>query len=270
MKYILYFLLFTGVFSCSRQNTQADLIISGGKIYTADDTMPMVEAVAVKDGKIIFVGTEKEAEKFKNEKTTLIDLQGKTMTPGFIEGHGHLFGLGFNELTLNLADIKSYDELVNKVKEAVTKAKPGDWIIGRGWHQDKWDTKPKKMIKGFQTHEALSAVSPDNPVFLTHASGHASFANAKAMQIAGVNQLSKEQLQQTSSDGGEIIRDLLGNPTGIFVERAQSVIGKFIPEASLETRSKALELALAAWLRKGGPGFHDAGIDGEKPPLPKK
>ncbi len=192
------------------------------------------------------------------------------MTPGFIEGHGHLFGLGYNELTLNLADIKSYDELVSKVKEAVTKAKPGDWIIGRGWHQDKWDTKPKKMIKGFQTHEALSAVSPDNPVFLTHASGHASFANAKAMQIAGVNQLSKEQLQQTSSDGGEIIRDPLGNPTGIFVERAQSLIGKFIPEPSLETRAKVLDVALAACLRNGITGFHDAGIDEENIELLKK
>ncbi len=195
MKYISIVFLLVGPVSCSIQNQSADLIIHGGKIYTVEDNNPIVEAVAVKGDKIIFAGAEKEAEKFKNEKTQLIDLQGKTMTPGFIEGHGHLFGLGFNELTLNLADVKSYEALVDKVKEAVTKAKPGDWIVGRGWHQDKWDTKPKKLIKGFQTHELLSAASPDNPVFLIHASGHAAFANAKAMQIACVNQLSKEQVK---------------------------------------------------------------------------
>ncbi len=270
MKYTSFLFLLVGLISCSTQNPQADLIIHGGKIYSVNDSNPIVEAVAVKGDKIIFAGTEKEAERFNNEKTLVIDLQGKTMTPGFIEGHGHLFGLGFNELTLNLADVKSYEELVSKVKDAVTKAKPGDWIVGRGWHQDKWDTKPKKLIKGFQTHELLSAASPDNPVFLTHASGHAAFANAKAMQIAGVNQLSKEQVQQNSSDGGEIIRDPLGNPTGIFIERAQSLIGKFIPQPSKETRSKALELALAACLRNGITEFTDAGIDEENIELLKK
>jgi len=270
MKYISLSLLSLLLISCSDKNPSADLIIRGGKIYTVDDNNPTVEAVVVKGDKILFAGTEKDAEKFKNEKTQVIDLQGKTMTPGLIEGHGHLFGLGFNELTLNLADVKSYEDLVDRVKDAVTKVKPGDWIIGRGWHQDRWDTKPKKLIKGFQTHELLSAVSPNNPVYLTHASGHASFANEKAMQIAGVNQLSKEQLQQTSSDSGEIIRDPLGNPTGIFVEHAQSLIGKFIPQSSEETRMKVLELALAACLRNGITGFTDAGIDEENIELLKK
>jgi hypothetical protein len=270
MKYFYCFLLIVGLFSCSKQPSQADLIIRGGKIYTVEEANSTVEAVAVKGDKIIFAGTEKEAEQYKNEKTQVIDLQGKTMTPGLIEGHGHLLGLGFSELTVNLAEVKSYEELVGKVKEAVSEVKPGDWIIGRGWHQDKWDARPKKMIKGFQTHELLSAASPDNPVFLTHASGHAAFANAKAMQIAGVNQLSKEQQKQNSSDGGEIIRDPLGNPTGIFIEHAQSVIGKFIPQTSVETRSKAIELALAACLRNGITGFQDAGEDRENIELLKK
>jgi len=270
IKYFFFLALVVGLSACSKQELHADLIIHGGKIYTVEDNNPLVEAVAVKGDKIIFSGTEKEVEKFKTEKTEVIDLHGKTMTPGFIEGHGHLLGLGFSELTVNLAHVKSYEEMVDKVKEAVTKSKPGDWIIGRGWHQDKWDTKPKKLIKGFQTHELLSAASPDNPVYLTHASGHASFANAKAMQIAGVNQLSKEQLQQNSSDGGEIIRDPLGNLTGIFVEHAQSLIAKFIPQSSIETRSKALELALTACLRNGITGFTDAGIDEENIELLKK
>ena len=270
MKRASYFFLVPFLLACSKHNPQADLIIHGGKIYTVDDSHPMVEAVAIEGDKIIFAGAEKEVEKLKNERTQIIDLQGKTMTPGFIEGHGHLLGLGFSELTVNLADVKSYDELVNEVKEATKKAKPGDWIIGRGWHQEKWDIKPSKMIKGFQTHELLSAATPDNPVFLTHASGHAAFVNAKAMQVAGVNQLSKEQKKQNSSDGGEIIRDPLGNPTGIFIEHAQSLIAKFIPPSSVETRSKATELALAACLRNGITGFQDAGEGRENIELLKK
>ncbi|MBI1768956.1 MAG: amidohydrolase [Bacteroidetes bacterium] len=260
MKYLCSFLVSIFLFSCSKKPTGADLIIRGGKIYTANDSQTEVEAVAVKGDKIIFTGRESDAEKFKNDQTKVIDLQGKTMTPGFIEGHGHLLGLGFQELTLNLADTKSYDELVERVKDAVAKSKRGDWIIGRGWHQDRWEKKPQKLIKGFQTHEMLSLISPDNPVYLTHASGHAAFANGKAMEIAGVNQLSKEKLQKDLGEGGEIIRDPLGNPTGIFVEHAQSIVSKFIPASSTETLSKAYELAMNACLRNGITSFHDAGI----------
>ncbi len=132
--------------------------------------------------------------------------EGATMTPGFIESHGHIMGLGYNELRLDLMNIKSYDEMIEMVKQAVAKAQPGQWILGRGWHQDKWDTKPDKMVKGFQTHEKLSEVSPNNPVYLGHASGHAGFANAKAMQIAGVNMMSVESLESNMGEGGEIIR----------------------------------------------------------------
>ncbi len=263
MKKLLVISLSVVMLSCANKNQKADLLILGGKIYTDNERQPEVEAVAVKDEKILFVGTVKEAENFKGDKTLLLDLEGKTMTPGFIEGHGHLLGLGFSEMTLNLENVKSYEELVGKVKEAVSKVQPGEWIIGRGWHQEKWDKKPAKIVKGFQTHELLSGVSPDNPVFLTHASGHAGFANAKAMQLAGLNQLSKEQLQKNSSAGGEILRDPLGNPTGIFIERAQSLIQKFIPKASPEKIQKAIDLAQAACLRNGITEFHDAGASRE-------
>src|SRR6266581_773069 len=118
MKYTFLFFLSVGLFSYSKQTSQADLIIHGGKIYTGEDSKPVVEAVAVKDDKILFAGAEQEVTKFRSDKTKIIDLQGKTMTSGFIEGHGHLLGLGFNELTLNLADVRSYEELVSKVKEA--------------------------------------------------------------------------------------------------------------------------------------------------------
>ena len=247
------------VFACQEKQAPADMIISGGIIYTMDDAYPQAEAVAISNGKIIFVGSSAEVQKYKGEKTQLIDLKGETMTPGFIESHGHIMGLGYNELNLDLMDTKSWDEIVSRVKEAADKAKPGEWIIGRGWHQDKWDKKPEKMVNGFQTHEKLSAASPNNPVFLSHASGHAAFANANAMKVAGVNQMSLEQLTKDLGEGGEIIRDQLGNPTGLCNERAQGLIWKYVPENTEETDSQALQLAMEACVRAGITSFHDAG-----------
>lgn len=247
------------LFSCAEKKTPADTIISGGKIYTMNPAQPEVEAVAVSGSKIVFAGSEKDAMAYKGDNTEVINLEGKTMTPGLIEGHGHIMGLGYNELNLNLADIKSYDELVEKVKAAVAKAQPGQWIVGRGWHQDKWTTKPLKMYKGFQTHQQLSAVSPDNPVVLYHASGHASFANAKAMQIAGITNVSKEKVAKDLGEGGEIIRDELGNPTGIFNERAMTLIAQHVPDNDEAANAQALSLAMDACARNGITSFHDAG-----------
>lgn len=270
MNKIFIILVALVMLSCGKKQVPADMIISGGTIYTVDDSKPTVEAVAVLSGKIVFAGSAAEVEKYKGEQTQMIDLQGQTMTPGFIESHGHIMGLGYNELNIDLMDTKSWDEIVARVQEAVGKAKPGEWIIGRGWHQDKWDKKPERMVNGFQTHHQLSEVSPDNPVYLGHASGHAGFANAKAMQIAGVNQMSVEKLAKDLGEGGEIIRDELGNPTGLFNERAQSLIGKYIPENTEETDTKALELAMNACARAGITSFHDAGASREDIALYKK
>jgi predicted amidohydrolase YtcJ len=262
-KYLFIYLGVLLLFAqCSRQ-APADLVIKGGKIYTADDRNPIVEAVAVTGDKIVFAGSEKDVARFTGDKTKIIDLQGKTMTPGFIEGHAHMMGVGYNELNLDLMNVKSFDEIVAKVKEAVRKAKPGQWIVGRGWHQDKWEVKPDKLVKGFPIHTKLSEVSPDNPVFLWHASGHAAFANAKAMEVAGVSALSKENIKQGNTEGGEIIRDELGNPTGLFNERAMTLIARNIPEATAATDAQALDLAIQACLRNGITSFHDAGVSRE-------
>ncbi len=263
MRLFSLFLLVTVLLvACSKQEP-ADLIISNGKIYTVNDQQPLVEAVAIKGSKIVAIGSMAEVEKYKGDQTELIDLQGKTMTPGFIEGHGHIMGVGYNELNIDLMNVKNYEEMVARVKDAVAKAQPGQWILGRGWHQEKWDTKPEKMVKGFQTHHLLSEVSPNNPVFLRHASGHAAIANAKAMELAGINQLSKESLSQTSQEGGEIIRDELGNPTGIFNERAMTIVASKIPENTAETDAQALDLAIKACWREGITSFHDAGASRE-------
>jgi predicted amidohydrolase YtcJ len=248
---------------CTEKPEPAELVITG-TIYTANPEQPVVACVAVQEGKIIYAGAKEEGQRFKGNKTQVIELGERILTPGFIEGHGHIMGVGYNQLNLDLMAVRSYEELVQKVKDAVSKAKPGQWIQGRGWHQDKWDQKPTKMVKGFQTHELLSQISPDNPVFLRHASGHAAMANAKAMEIAGVNQLAKENLGKTKSqDGGEIIRDEFGNPTGIFNERAMTLITKHIPQDTQESDEQALTLALQSCLENGITSFHDAGASRE-------
>ena len=246
------------VLQACNSGEKADSIFYNGTIYTVDDSNPQVEAVAVKNGMIIATGSKAEIMKLQGDDTEMVDLQGQTMTPGFIESHAHMMGVGYNKLELDLMYVKTYDELVEKVAEAVEKAQPGDWITGRGWHQDKWIEKPDHMVKGFQTHDKLSEVSPNNPVWLRHASGHAAFANAKAMELAGVNNLSIESLQG-EVEGGEIIKDELGNPTGVFTERAASIVGKLVPAETEERAEQALQMAIDECLRLGITSFHDAG-----------
>ena len=254
-KLLLLFL--TAIVAACNTPQPADLVIYGGTIYTVDPTNPIVEAVAVSADTIRFIGDKKEAEKLIGSQTKTIDLEGKIMTPGFIEGHGHIMGLGYNEMNIDLMGLKNFDEIVDKVKAAVAKSKPGEWIVGRGWHQDKWDKKPHLMVKGFPTHDLLSAAAPENPVVLEHASGHNILVNAKAMQLAGVNATSTEKIDVPV--GGEIIRDNLGNPTGLFNETAADLVAKVMPITSDESDRKALELAIAACNRNGITSFHSAG-----------
>ncbi|TDY61013.1 amidohydrolase [Algibacter lectus] len=247
--------------SCANNKKEfGTIIIHGGTIYTVDSTQTTVEAVVTKKDKILFAGSFEEAKSYQNEQTELIDLKGKTMTPGLIEGHGHFMGLGYNELELDLMNTRSYQDIVDAVAEKVKTTKPGEWILGRGWHQSKWDSMPANTVKGFQTHHLLSEVSPDNPVFLSHASGHAGFANAKAMEIAGLKGLRKEGIQTYNMEGGEVIVDQFGMPTGIFNEHAISMIYKYIPEETPETNIQAFNLAMEACHKNGITSFHDAGI----------
>ncbi len=256
----LTFVLLSLVACSNPEKPSATLLVHGGPIYTVDSTQTMVEAVATSGDTILFAGSLAEAERFKTAQTQIIDLKGKTMTPGLIEGHGHFMGLGYNELNLDLMNTTSYQEIVDAVAAEVEKVAPGEWITGRGWHQSKWDVMPTDTVHGFQTHYKLSEVSPDNPVYLRHASGHAGFANSKAMEIAGLEILSKDGIDKFQVEGGEVMRDELGRPTGIFNERAMTLITQHIPETTPEKDAKAFELAVAACHRNGITGFHDAGI----------
>jgi predicted amidohydrolase YtcJ len=241
------------MYNCSNNADIADTIIHNGTIYTVDPSRPLAGAVATKAGKILFVGSMEEAGSFRGNQTKMIDLQGSTMTPGFIEGHAHFMGVGQSKLNLDLMPTTSYEELIQLVAAKVQTVESGEWITGRGWHQDKWDSISAPIVQGFPTHHALSAVSPDNPVFLKHASGHAALANARAMEIAGIS------AKTEADEGGEVFRDQFGEPTGIFNETAQGMISRHIPENDDKTMQRAFDMAIKTCLENGITGFHDAG-----------
>ena len=245
--------LFLFFISCESQ--KADMIIHNGMIYTMNDLNPTAEAVAVSSGKIIALGKYTDLDPLITPRTKIINLRGATMTPGIIEGHGHFYGLGLAKMQLDLSKTESYQDLIDMVSDAVENSKPGEWILGRGWHQSKWNDDKSDFVKGFQTHERLSEISSNNPVWLKHASGHAGFANQKAMDIAGVNK------ETEFGFGGEIIKDLSRKPTGVFNERAQGLISEKV-EKNLgeESDLRAIELAVKASLENGVTSFHDAGI----------
>jgi predicted amidohydrolase YtcJ len=248
-----------GLLSGGTQAEPADLVLKSGKILTLDTAQPEVQALAARNGAIVALGSNADVERFVGSTTQVIDLNGQLAIPGFIEGHGHFPGIGENKMNLDLMGTKSWDEIVQMVAQAVEKAKPGQWIIGRGWHQEKWTSAPQPNVEGFPTHASLDKVSPNNPVILTHASGHASFANQKALELSGVTS------QTRNPDGGEILKDANGNPTGLLRETASRLIkrGTGEPTPTAEEREarhrRVLELADREVISKGITSFQDAG-----------
>jgi len=239
----------------------ATLVIQNGRIVTVDDAKPEVRAMAVRGETIAALGTEAEIKAYIGPSTQVIDLQGALAVPGLIDSHGHFNGIGQAKLGLELMATTSWDEIVAMVAEAVKQAKPGEWIVGRGWHQEKWTTRPEPSVEGFPTHASLDRVSPDNPVVLTHASGHASFANAKAMALAGVTRATPNPA------GGEILKDARGEPIGVFRESASGLIGRAraasratMTGEELEAEAlRVIDLANRECLSKGITSFHTAG-----------
>jgi predicted amidohydrolase YtcJ len=237
----------------------ADLVLRGGRILTLDAAVPEAEALAARNGAIVAVGSNADIDRFVGANTQVIDLAGQLAIPGFIEGHAHFNNIGEGKMNLELMNTKSWNEIVQMVAQAVEKAKPGQWIIGRGWHQEKWSSTPQPNVEGFPTHASLDKVSPDNPVILTHASGHASFANLKALELSGIT------AQSANPEGGEILKDRDGRPTGLLRETASRLIkrgeGEPTPTADeVEARGRrALELADQEVVSKGITSFQDAG-----------
>ncbi len=227
---------------------QADLVVTNAQIYTSDVNRPVAEALAVRAGRIAFVGSNRGALALAGPRTERLDLAGKTVITGMVDAHAHLLGLGQALRTVDLVGTRSYDEVIARVVERAKTARPGEWIRGRGWDQNDWaDTR-------FPTHAALSRAVPNNPVYLTRVDGHAALVNAKALELAQVTAATPDP------SGGRFIRDSANNPTGVLVDNAQGIVGRVIPAPSrAELRGQTLA-AIAEANRWGLTGIHDAGV----------
>ncbi len=253
-------------FACERPTEPADLVLFNGKILTVNEEHPEAEALAARGETIVALGSSSEIRKYVGEETEVIDLEGYLAIPGFIEGHGHYYSLGASLMELELRYTNSWAEIVSLVAQAAREARPGEWIVGRGWHQDKWDRTPEPNIEGLPFHHELSAVSPNNPVFLSHTSGHGVFVNAAAMEVAGITSRSMDP------PGGEIVRDDNDDPVGMLRESAaqpaRDVLARYKAERSedeieMDMRQQ-VRLAAQNALENGITSFHDMGSTWEE------
>jgi len=225
----------------------ADIVFENGNIYTASDAQPHAEAIAVKGGRIVFVGSNADAKKFEGAGVRVVDLKGHTVLPGMTDAHYHLIGVGFREMTLNLEGTASLEDFLTKVKARVDQAKPGEWVTGRGWIETFW--KPPV----FPTRQDLDRVSPANPVFLRRADGHGAVANSAALKIAGIDR------NTPSPFGGEISKDKSGEPNGMLLDNAQALVTKHIPAPTAEDTERAVLLGVERSIRLGWCEIQDPG-----------
>lgn len=263
IPYLLFTLVIVLLFftNCSPQASDkpADLVLLNGKILTMDMALPEAEALAIRGETILAVGSNGDIKKYIGPDTETIDLQKKLAVPGLIDGHGHFMSLGESLMGINLRPARTWDEIVEITARAVKQAGPGEWIVGRGWHQDKWDSPPSPHVEGLPLHQSLSAVSPENPVILIHVSGHGVFVNAAALDIAGIYANTLEPL------GGKIVRDSQGHPTGMLRETAQDGAREALnryrarrpPEVIEAELRQQVHLAAKEAISKGITSFHD-------------
>lgn len=235
--------------ACSSQpstSETADLVFKNAKVVTVDAANPQVQAVAVRGSRILAVGTDDQIQDYVGPSTQVIDLDGQLVIPGFIESHGHFMGLGEAKMELDLTTAHTWNDIVQMVAAAAEKAPPGAWILGRGWHQDKWQQEPTPNVEGLPTNEGLSKVSPNNPVMLTHASGHAVFVNKKALELAAISRKTPDP------PGGQIVRDSRGNPIGMLRDRASAPVRKALSEDLAQRTPEQVEADLRERVRLAG------------------
>jgi hypothetical protein len=224
----LIVLLLASAAGCAPRVIPADLVLRNGKVVTMDSTTPQGEAVAVTGDKITAIGSDADISRYVGSNTKVIDLQGHLAIPGFNESHGHFTALGQTLTQLRLRGIPTWQEIVQMVATATKDGKPGALILGDGWHQEKWNQSPGRVVQGFQTNDLLNEVAPNNPVVLGHASGHALIANDAALKLAGITAATP------NPPGGKIIKDATGRPTGILVDDAQGLMTRAVAKRQAE------------------------------------
>ena len=250
----------------------ADLVLTNGNVLTVDGEIGSVEAVAIVADRIAAVGSAADIAAYIGDSTEVVDLKGQTAIPGLIEGHGHYTSFGGSLMILDFRYAKSFAEIVSQVAGAVNEAEPGDWIIGRGWHQDKWALKEAVLVEGLPLHDSLSAATPDNPVMLIHTSGHGVFVNQKAMTLVEMGN------DTMPPEGGEIVRDENGRATGMMRESAQDIFrqafsghqGRRPAGVAEDELRRMVKLAGEETLRHGITSFQDLGTSFAEVDLLKK
>jgi predicted amidohydrolase YtcJ len=237
------------VFSAQNDSTiPATAVYLNGNIHTVDEQAPVATAMAIAGDRFIYVGSDETARGYVDDHTEVIDLKGRTVLPGLIDAHAHYSGVGIRKMKLD-AFWKPKQEILDAVRKTALSAEKGEWIEGRGWNQEVWDPPE------FPARQDLDAVAPENPVYLERTDGHAGWANSRALEIAGITR------ESTNPQGGEIIRDAAGEPTGVLVDTAKLPVIDSIPPFSDEKALQALELAQEEFLSHGLTGVHDAGTD---------
>ncbi len=239
---------------CAQAPEPADFVILGGTIHTFEPIGETVEALAARGQGIVALGTEGEIRPLIGPNTEVLDLKGAVAYPGFIDAHAHFLGVGRAQMQLKLQGASTWQEIVDQVALAVSETPKGQWVFGRGWHQEKWTEAPEGAVEGLPIHDALSAVSPDNPVMLTHASGHAAIVNARALELAGIGPSTPDP------PGGEIVRDSKGRAIGVLRETAEELVTEVIDsQDSDELFHQKVALATEECLANGLTSFQDAG-----------
>ena len=238
-------------FGCGFKSEQADLIVHNGVVLTLDFEGQRAQAVAVRDGRVLEVGPERTILN-KYSTSTYTDLQGGVLMPGLMDGHAHLLGYANGLLEANLFGTASWEEVVERVQQH-QESWPSEWAVGRGWDQNDWSSQ------AFPDREMLDAAFPDKPVALERIDGHALIVNEKALQIAGIY-----DTQNRKIEGGEIVRNADGLPSGVLVDNACSLVSSIIPTRPEAARLKALDEAQQNLLAAGITGVTDAGLSPEE------
>ena len=232
----------------------ADLVLLGGRVVTLDPARPEATAVAARGDRIVAIGDEERVRRLVGPDTHVVELVDELVIPGLIDAHGHFLGLGLSQMQLDLTSAASWNELVESVAAAAAEAPAGSWVVGRGWHQEKWAVAAEPSVEGLPVHDELSRSVPDHPVLLVHASGHAAMVNRRALDMAGIT------ADTPDPPGGEIVRRADGEPTGVLRETAEELVATLAAErtdpAAIRRR---VELAGAECLRHGVTSFQDAG-----------
>lgn len=227
----------------------AEFIVYNARIYTVDRKNPRAQAMAIRQGRIVAVGNERAVMAYRGSKTRLIDLEGRTVVPGFVDAHGHVASFARSMERVDLRGTKTYEEMIERVRKRARETAPGRWILGRGWNHEHW------KVARLPHHRALSEAVPNHPVWLVRIDGHAGLANGMALRMAGIDRNTPDP------KGGEILRDSRGEPTGVLVDNAMGLVARVLPDATGEDLKRWIRLSQREFLKVGLTSVHDAGVD---------